>query len=426
MIEKPPSELGKAPRNRTIELSEKDREYLLRKVAKITGEINKKDIENKVIKGDFFKIVDFLPSNFVDLLFIDPPYNITKKFFLNKFKKLSIRDYMEWTDSWMSKMTRLLKPKSSIYICGDWRSSTALHLVAEKYFFVQNRISFEREKGRGAKSNWKNNSEDIWFCTMSKNYAFNIEAVKTRRKVIAPYRVNGSPKDWEESEKNFYIVGLYDNYVRRYEKNIVGTNPIACGYMNQNDFCQLNWLVNVTGSSGDYKIDVNFSSSYYPNVANNDTLNSYIRIKSSPSFAIKLPGQSWILSSKTKPGTLTTPIEFNATSKTDYNVVPCVYGYDCNPGYVQDSVTPIFNFTNTGNKAEKWNISLSQSLPSYIHLYGNTSSNPTLQEITTSGWIAANNIPVGGYAQAWLWANFVDALPGGLDIAINHTSMRAP
>jgi hypothetical protein len=139
------------------------------------------------------------------------------------------------------------------------------------------------------------------------------------------------------------------------------------------------------------------------------------------SFNITLPGLSPIQSSGTKPGTLTTPINFSATHKTEYNVVPCVYNSnDC-----QDATTPIFNFTNTGNIAEKWSISLSQALPSYIHLYGNTSSNPSLQEITTIEWTAANNIPVNGYAEVWLWADFIDVPPGRVDIAINHTSTTA-
>jgi site-specific DNA-methyltransferase (adenine-specific) len=108
---------------------------------------------------------------------------------------------MDWMETWLSKMTKLLKSSASIYICGDWRSSAAIHLLCEKYFIVRNRITFEREKGRGAKKDWKNNSEDIWFCTVSNNYTFNAEAVKLKRRVIAPYRENNLPKDWQE-EKN--------------------------------------------------------------------------------------------------------------------------------------------------------------------------------------------------------------------------------
>ena len=71
---------------------------------------------------------------------------------------------------------------------------------------IQNRITWERDKGRGAKSNWKNNTEDIWFCTVGKDYFFDVEAVKVKRKVMAPYRVKGKPKDWEaEKFGNFRL-----------------------------------------------------------------------------------------------------------------------------------------------------------------------------------------------------------------------------
>ena len=46
--------------------------------------------------------------------------------------------------------------------------------------------------------------EDIWFATNSDKYTFNLNAVKIRRKVLAPYRVDGRPKDWEESEDGNY------------------------------------------------------------------------------------------------------------------------------------------------------------------------------------------------------------------------------
>lgn len=65
---------------------------------------------------------------------------------------------------------------------------------------MQNRITWQREKGRGAKTNWKNGMEDIWFATNSEKYTFNLNSVKIRKKVIAPYKIDGKPKDWNESE----------------------------------------------------------------------------------------------------------------------------------------------------------------------------------------------------------------------------------
>ncbi len=89
-------------------------------------------------------------------------------------------------------------------MCCDWFSSDAVRRVLERHFIIRNRITWEREKGRGAKTNWKNCSEDIWFCTVSDDYYFNVEAVKMKRRVLAPYKLQGQPKDWMETEDGNY------------------------------------------------------------------------------------------------------------------------------------------------------------------------------------------------------------------------------
>ncbi len=196
----------KAPQNRTITLSDIERKEFRKNLLKLNSPVEIENILNKIINQDTFDIIDFLPSNFVDLLFTDPPYNLTKKFNTTSFEKLSIENYARWVDSWLGKMVRLLKETASIYICGDWRSSAAIRMVCEKYFIVRNRITLEREKGRGARKNWKNNSEDIWFCTLSNSddYYFDADAVKLKRKVLAPYRSGGAPKDWQQERDGKY------------------------------------------------------------------------------------------------------------------------------------------------------------------------------------------------------------------------------
>lgn len=198
---------NRAPRNRTITIDNGEISRLKKKLIKIYNPVSVSDIENKTINQDAFQVLDLLPDKFVDLVFIDPPYNLNKTFNLTNFKAMESEKYEEWLDSWVQKIIRLLKPHASVYICGDWKSSGAIFNVAKKYFQIQNRITFEREKGRGAKSNWKNCSEDIWFCTLSDKYYFNVEAVKMKRKVIAPYKdENGNPKDWEKTENGNYRI----------------------------------------------------------------------------------------------------------------------------------------------------------------------------------------------------------------------------
>ncbi len=158
------------------------------------------DIKDKTLISDTFDALPLLPNGFVDLAIIDPPYNLLKNYHGNIFKSSDNEDYAEYTRKWMDALLPCLKSNASIYVCCDWKSSLVIGPVLSEKFTIQNRITWQREKGRGAKSNWKNCMEDIWFATLSDEYTFNVDAVKIRKKVIAPYMENGKPKDWEKTE----------------------------------------------------------------------------------------------------------------------------------------------------------------------------------------------------------------------------------
>lgn len=191
----------RAPGNRTLEITDAEKPALLRQTITLSKPVQIAHIENKIIHQDLFEAVEFLPNQFIDLLIIDPPYNLSKTFHANKFAKTAPEKYESWLESWLSKLTRCLKPTASIYVCCDWQSSASVRKVLENHFIIRNRITWEREKGRGAAANWKNCSEDIWFCTQSRDYYFDVNAVKTKRRVLAPYRdKHGRPKDWDQTE----------------------------------------------------------------------------------------------------------------------------------------------------------------------------------------------------------------------------------
>jgi site-specific DNA-methyltransferase (adenine-specific) len=189
----------RAPRNRTLHLSDSERTKFASQLLRLPLPKEIESLLNRVICGDTFTVCSNLPRAFVDLLILDPPYNLTKTFGDETFREMTLKKYEEWFEGWFVKLLPALKPTATLYVCGDWKSSAALHRVLERHVIVRNRITWEREKGRGAKTNWKNASEDIWFCTVSDHYYFSVEAVKLKRKVIAPYRQNGSPKGWDET-----------------------------------------------------------------------------------------------------------------------------------------------------------------------------------------------------------------------------------
>lgn len=189
----------KSNRNKTIDLSlEEGKEYLDRCIH-VNQKTTMDSILNKTILGSSMDVLHNIPHSSIDLVIADPPYNLNKEFGENKFRKMNDEEYECYIESWILSLYFLMKETASIYVCCDWKSSGAIERVLRKYFNVRNRITWQREKGRGAKSNWKNGMEDIWFATVSNRYTFNLDDVKIRRKVIAPYKENGVPKDWKET-----------------------------------------------------------------------------------------------------------------------------------------------------------------------------------------------------------------------------------
>ncbi len=190
----------RAHRNRTITLNQTEAEQYSKNLTYISEPVDENAVVNQIINQDIFRVLDFLPKSFVDLAVLDPPYNLTKSFHSSTFRKTSIKQYTEWLESLLVKLLPTLKNTASVYVCSEWYSSTAVHHVLDKFLKVRNRITWEREKGRGAKRNWKNAAEDIWFATVSDDYVFNVKAVKLKRRVLAPYTdSNGRPRDWDDT-----------------------------------------------------------------------------------------------------------------------------------------------------------------------------------------------------------------------------------
>ncbi len=190
---------SRSPRNRTLQLDEADRQRLADSLLQRTA-LKSGGLPTGLTCGDCAEWISAIPDQSVDLLFLDPPYNLNRSFGSTRYRQQPVAAYTEWLDEIAAGWLPALKPTATVYICGDWRTSHSIYEVATRYFQVRNRITWEREKGRGAKSNWKNNSEDIWFCTVGDAYVFNVDQVRQRRPVIAPYRnADRSPKDWAET-----------------------------------------------------------------------------------------------------------------------------------------------------------------------------------------------------------------------------------
>lgn len=190
----------KSKRNKTIDLSFEEGRVYLDAVLDGLGALDAP--ENKIILGDNLTVLPKLRKGSVDLLIVDPPYNLKKNFGDLAFKQTDAESYAAYTRRWLEAALPLLSPTASVYVCCDWQSGLVIGQVLGEYLHVRNRITWQREKGRGAARNWKNGMEDIWFATVSDEYTFDLDAVKLRRKVLTPYVKDGQPRDWQEDPES--------------------------------------------------------------------------------------------------------------------------------------------------------------------------------------------------------------------------------
>ena len=199
-------------RNKTINIRPEDAPELLPLCAVPEGPLDEAAVENRVLCGDFFALAPRMAEGLFDLVIADPPYNLTRDFGGEVFSKKGDDAYAAFTERWVGEVKRLMKPGATIYVCCDWQTSMAVGPVLKRHFTVRSRITWQREKGRGAKRNWKNNMEDIWFCTVGDDYRFHLDAVKVRKKVLAPYRENGEAKDWQETDGEKFRLTCPSNF----------------------------------------------------------------------------------------------------------------------------------------------------------------------------------------------------------------------
>ena len=183
-------------RNNTIKLSDLEIEDFSKKCiySNIIDKIN------NIYCTNTFDVKMIIPEK-SSFIFADPPYNLDKNFDFSKFVKQSNNDYINYTITWMKIYLQFLSADGILAVCSDLYS-TPLVLAAAQSLDLKlfNRITWERDKGRGSDSNWKNNIEDIClFIQQKSNPKFYPDRVKILRTVKAPYKnENGDNKDWFE------------------------------------------------------------------------------------------------------------------------------------------------------------------------------------------------------------------------------------
>jgi site-specific DNA-methyltransferase (adenine-specific) len=123
-------------------------------------------MKNEIILGDCYEQLSKLEDESIDLISIDPPYEI-------------MFENLEWDNKVLNWKTlteefyRVLKPTGNLIVFQGWTNVSETKIALEHKFSLKNWIIWDRIKGRGAKTNVVSTREDILWFTKTDKYTYN-------------------------------------------------------------------------------------------------------------------------------------------------------------------------------------------------------------------------------------------------------------
>ncbi len=147
------------------------------------GSKMKTTADTDIICGDSLDELKRMESESVDLIIADPPYNLGKKYG-NDSDNREFDDYMEFSRTWISECKRLLTPHGTLYVFVGFRMISHIYSILEKEHGLHfiNWICWHYTQGIGKTRGFSPRHDDILMFTKSKNFTFNLDAVRVPQK----------------------------------------------------------------------------------------------------------------------------------------------------------------------------------------------------------------------------------------------------
>ncbi|OUD12700.1 adenine-specific DNA-methyltransferase [Thioflexithrix psekupsensis] len=181
-----------------------------------------------IYHGDALEILQSeIADESIDLIFIDPPYNMGKQFSNFQDKWPSEAEYIKWAYEWIDQCIRVLAPTGTIYLMASTQFMPYFDLyVREKLTILSRIIWFYDSSGVQAKKYYGSMYEPILHCVKNANsYCFNTDDIlveaKTgakrklidyRGKVPKPYNTKKVPGNVWEFPRVRYRMNEYENH----------------------------------------------------------------------------------------------------------------------------------------------------------------------------------------------------------------------
>jgi len=212
----------------------------------------KKD-EHIIYNGDAIRVLETkIEDKSVDLIFVDPPYNIGKNFNGLKDKWKTDKAYLDWCYRWIDLCLQKLKDDGSFYVMTSTQFMPYFDLYLRDKISILSRIVWSYDSsGVQAKNFFGSMYEPILFCTKdSKKYTFNsddilVEAKTGAKRKLIDYRKN-PPKPYNTQK----VPGNVWNFPRvRYRMTEYENHP------TQKPTALLKRIIRASSNEGDIILD---------------------------------------------------------------------------------------------------------------------------------------------------------------------------
>ena len=134
--------------------------------------------DHKLILGDCIEVMKKMPSESIDLIITDPPFNIGKKYggVYNDNRKAD--DYIKWCKEWLTECIRLLKPTGSLYLFNYPENNAYLLPFLQEKMLFKRWMTWHYPTNTGhSKTNYTRTQHSVIFCTKTKSAIFNKDAI---------------------------------------------------------------------------------------------------------------------------------------------------------------------------------------------------------------------------------------------------------
>ena len=223
------------------------------------------DNNNKIICADVFEGLSQIEDESVDLIFIDPPYNIGKKFESTIDKWDSDEDYLNWCYKWIDECICKLKKTGSMYIMTSTQFTPYFDIYIRSKMTILSRIIWSYDSsGVQAKKYFGSMYEPILFCVKDKkNYCFNAEDILVEAKTGSQRKLIDYRKPVPTPYNTEKVPGNVWNFPRvRYRMDEYENHP------TQKPIALLERIIKASSNEGDLILDPfsgTFTTSYVAN-----------------------------------------------------------------------------------------------------------------------------------------------------------------